>query len=165
VADVVVFLDGSFKEGRLVAKYVKFRGNFPPPLEIGFHSDTGFTLRDLLGTELTPTEQQITRWFNEQRDGWYETQVIIDGSGVKQRSAERALPRLCRASAGCSATGRVVGTDSATAAIPTPERSSDNAARSGLRNTATTRNARARPCLSGRMERRRRGKAGRRLTG
>jgi hypothetical protein len=94
VADVVVFLDGSFKEGRLVAKYVKFRGNFPPPLEIGFHSDTGFTLRDLLGTELTPTEQQITRWFNEQRDGWYETQVIIDGSGVKQRSAERALPRL-----------------------------------------------------------------------
>lgn len=94
ISDVVVFLDGSFKEGRLVAKYVKFRGNFPPPIEIGFHSDDGFTLRDLLGSDLTPTEQTITRWFNEQRSGWYTTEQVIAGSGVNKRSAERALPRL-----------------------------------------------------------------------
>lgn len=94
IADVAVFLAGSFKEGKVVAKYAKFRGNFPPPLEIGFRSDDGFTLRDMLGSELTPTEQTITTWFNHQRDGWYETQVIIDGSGVTERSARRALPRL-----------------------------------------------------------------------
>jgi hypothetical protein len=94
VADIAIFLDGSFKEGRVVAKWAKFRGNFPPPIEITFHSDTGFELRDLLGADLTPTEQKITRWFNEQRDGWYETQTIIDGSGVTERSGKRALPRL-----------------------------------------------------------------------
>lgn len=94
VADIAVYLEGSFKEGRVVAKFAKFRGNFPPSIEIGFHSDTGFTLRDLLGTDLTPTEQKITRWFNEQRSGWYDTEQIIDGSGVTERSAKRALPRL-----------------------------------------------------------------------
>lgn len=94
VADIAVYLDGSFKDGRVVAKFAKFRGNFPPPIEIGFHSDTGFTLRDLLGTDLTPTEQTITRWFNEQRIGWYDTQQVITGSGISERSAKRALPRL-----------------------------------------------------------------------
>lgn len=94
IADIAVFLEGSFKDGHLTAKYAKFRGNFPPPLEIGFHSDTGFTLKDVLGGDLTPTERKITKWFNEQRIGWYTTGQIIDGSGISERSARRALPRL-----------------------------------------------------------------------
>jgi len=94
VADIAVYLAGSFKEGQVTARFAKFRGNFPPPLEIGFHSDTGFTLRDVLGNEFTPTERQITKWFNEQRSGWYDTQDIIAGTGISERSAKRALPRL-----------------------------------------------------------------------
>jgi hypothetical protein len=41
VADIAVFLDGTFKEGRVVAKWAKFRGNFPPSLEIGFTAIPG----------------------------------------------------------------------------------------------------------------------------
>jgi ferredoxin len=94
VADIAVFLDGSFKEGLVVAKWAKFRGNFPPPLEIKFRSDTGFELRDVLGTELTPTEHKITRWFNENGSGWKTVDEIISGTGISERSARRALPRL-----------------------------------------------------------------------
>ena len=94
IADIAVYLDGSFKDGRLLAKWAKFRGGFPPPVEIGFHSDTGFTLKDLLGSDLTPTEREITKWFNEQRSGWYDTEQIIAGTGISERSAKRALPRL-----------------------------------------------------------------------
>ena len=94
IADIAVYLEGSFKEGHLTAKFAKFRGNFPPNIEIGFHSDTGFTLKDMLGGDLTPTERQITKWFNEQRSGWYATEQIIAGTGISERSARRALPRL-----------------------------------------------------------------------
>jgi hypothetical protein len=95
VADIAVFLDGTFKDGRVVAKYAKFRGNFPPSLEVQFHSDTGFALRDLLGTEFTPTEQKITSWFNGNGSGFKTTDEIITGTGISERSARRALPRLC----------------------------------------------------------------------
>lgn len=95
VADIAVFLDGSFKEGRAVAKFAKFRGNFPPSLEIEFHSDTGFALRDILGTEFTPTERKITGWFNNNGSGWKTFDDIVSGAGVGERSARRALPRLC----------------------------------------------------------------------
>lgn len=95
VADIAVFLDGSFKEGRVVAKYAKFRGNFPPAVEVQFHSDTGFALRDLLGTEFTPTEHKITGWFNNNGSGWHTTEAIMSGAGIGERSARRALPRLC----------------------------------------------------------------------
>lgn len=94
VADIAVYLEGSFRDGHLTAKYAKFRGNFPPSLEIGFHSDTGFTLRDVLGTEFTPTEQAITKWFNHTGSGWHTTDEIITGTGISERSAKRALPRL-----------------------------------------------------------------------
>ena len=95
VADIAVFLDGTFKDGRVVAKYAKFRGNFPPSLEVGFHSDTGFTLRDIIGSEFTPTEQKITSWFNSNGSGWHTTEAIMSGTGIGERSARRALPRLC----------------------------------------------------------------------
>lgn len=95
VADIAVFLDGSFQEGRLTAKYAKFRGNFPPSFEIQFHSDTGFTLRDILGTEFTPTEQKITTWFNHNGSGWHAFESVLSGTGIGERSARRALPRLC----------------------------------------------------------------------
>lgn len=94
VADIAVYLEGSFKTGQVTLQFAKFRGNFPPPIEVGFRSDDGFTLRDLLGSDLTPTEHAITRWFNEQRSGWYDTQTIITGAGITERSAKRALPRL-----------------------------------------------------------------------
>lgn len=94
IADIAVYLAGSFKDGQLTAKYAKFRGNFPPPLEIGFHSDTGFTLRDVLGAELTPTERKITGWFSTNGSGWKTTDEIMAGAGVGERSARRALPRL-----------------------------------------------------------------------
>lgn len=94
IADVAVFLDGTFRDGHVVAKYAKFRGNFPPNIEIGFRSDTGFELRDLLGGDFTPTELKITSWFNHQHDGWYGRDQIIAGTGISERSANRALPRL-----------------------------------------------------------------------
>lgn len=94
VADIAVYLEGSFKEGQLTAKYAKFRGNFPPNIEIGFHSDTGFELRDILGFDFTPTEQKITKWFNSNGSGWHTTEAIISGTGISERSARRALPRL-----------------------------------------------------------------------
>jgi hypothetical protein len=87
VADIAVFLDGSFKEGRVVVKWAKFRGNFPPPLEVGFHSDTGFTLRDLLGTDLTPTEQKITTWFNNNGTGG--TKLRTSSTGRVSRNARQ----------------------------------------------------------------------------
>lgn len=94
VADIAVFLDGTFKEGRVVAKYAKFRGNFPPSVEVQFHSDTGFQLRDLLGTDFTPTEQKITGWFNNNGSGWKTFDEVVSGTGIGERSARRALPRL-----------------------------------------------------------------------
>ncbi len=94
IADCAMYLNGSFKDGKLIGEWAKFRGNFPPPIEITFHSDTGFELRDLLGSNLSPTEQKITKWLASAPGAWYTKAQVCEGTGISQSAAERALPRL-----------------------------------------------------------------------
>lgn len=94
ICDAALFLGGSFREGTVHAQWAKFRGQFPPPFEITFHYDTGFSLKDLPPKELSPTEQKVTKFMNNSPRRMYTAQEIMAATSCSERSIERVLPRL-----------------------------------------------------------------------
>jgi hypothetical protein len=96
-ADVMMFMTGKVsKDSRL--NFVKFRGEEPPAMTIGFRPDEGFILTSSSRAQTkTPTEQEILAWFqNGHSQQWYESHEIFAGAGVKERTGERALTTLVK---------------------------------------------------------------------
>ena len=124
IADIAVYLEGSFRTATLRQSMRSFRGNFPCSRSRVSQRHRVY-VEGRVGWGSTPTERKITKWFNEQRIGWY-TASRLSTVGISERSARRALPRpadirwlLCDGGMGRDGL--------ATSATPTPERSSMNA--------------------------------------
>jgi hypothetical protein len=94
ICDAALYLGGSFREGMVHAEWAKFRGQFPPPFDITFHYDTGFGIKNLMPTELSPTEQKVTRFLANAPRRLYTPQELMAATQVSERSLQRVLPRL-----------------------------------------------------------------------
>lgn len=118
ICDAALFLGGSFREGTVHAQWAKFRGQFPPPFDITFHYDTGFTLKDLPPKELSPNEQKITRFLANAERRMYSIRDLELATGCTPRTLQRVLPRLVQvrwvARQGSSERGFVYGLPAST---------------------------------------------------
>jgi hypothetical protein len=94
ICDAAIHFEGSFRDGKVHAEWAKFRGQFPPPFDITFHYDSGFTLKNLPPKELSPTEQKVTRYLANATRRMYTLAELSTATSVSERSIERVLPRL-----------------------------------------------------------------------
>jgi hypothetical protein len=98
VSDVAISISGSLKESKgITCTFVKFRGDFPDPVEMVFSSETGFDITNQPQLVKTPTEQAILRWLNNHQPAdWHTTGEILGGAVVPERSGRRALTAMTR---------------------------------------------------------------------
>ena len=97
ISDVMLYFSGGLRSGQINIEFAKFRGDPPGSLVVNWANDEGFTIKHkTTKIGLTPTEQKITRWFQNTTVGWYGRQAIEDGAAVNGRSSERALAELVR---------------------------------------------------------------------
>lgn len=94
IADIMMWFSGSFRTGGVRVTYAKFRGETPASFDLKFTSDEGFQVIDVPTNNLTPSEQKITRFINNNPSRWYTKQEICDGAGVPEGTARRSLPAL-----------------------------------------------------------------------
>lgn len=97
IADVMMYMTGKVSKDASL-RFVKFRGEEPPPMTIGFQPDDGFSLHSAARPSTrTPTEQAIIGWIqNGHSLEWHSSDEIFAGAGVKARTGERALTALVK---------------------------------------------------------------------
>lgn len=94
VCDAALYLGGSFREGTVQAQWAKFRGQFPAPFDLSFHYDTGFSLKDRMPSDFSPSEKKVTQWFANAPHRPYTLEEVRDGAKISDRTIDRVLPRL-----------------------------------------------------------------------
>jgi hypothetical protein len=95
ISDAMLYLSGALKHGGFTIKFAKFRGETPADVVVQFDRETGFHIKADLRTPRSPTEQTVMQWLSRTNPGqWYLLSEIVAGSGVSQRSGERAVSTL-----------------------------------------------------------------------
>jgi hypothetical protein len=96
ISDVMVYFEGSIGKGSIQARFIKFRGEYPPDYLITFDSAEGFGLRSERITARSPAEQEIMRFFNNSPIQDYQTGDVETATGLKRRTVQRVLGILVK---------------------------------------------------------------------
>lgn len=96
IADVMLYFTGNYTTG-LRGEFCKFRGEAPPPIDVKFTADAGFSVLDKPVRNLSENEHKVTKWLNNNSpEMWRSARDILDATGISARTGERVLSGLVR---------------------------------------------------------------------
>jgi hypothetical protein len=96
ISDVMVYFDGGIGRGNIQARFIKFRGEYPPDYLITFDSAEGFGLRSEKIMARSPAEQEVMRFFNNSPIQDFQTGDVELATGLKRRTVQRVLGILVK---------------------------------------------------------------------
>lgn len=91
ISDVMLYFSGALKTGGVRSEFVKFRGDEPPAFTVTFDGAEGFSIKADRVAPKSPAEQEVLRFFNNQKIKEYTVVEIQEGTGLKHRTLVRVL--------------------------------------------------------------------------